>query len=269
MNLQKTVTAIAIFITAIYVPYKIIDKHLNHPDKNWSFVLFGTKFIHGPLGVAIPEVQALQLKAAKEEGYDGQRYAQLATDPFLTDPETLSKALPDPAYRARRIGLPLTAYLFALGNKERALWVYSISNIAFYYLFLGLFIFWKRPKTLKDNLLMCALFLTSGTLISVDRALTDFAAAAFAVVGCVISQNRPKAGASLLSLACLYKETTVLSLFALTPMNALSEWRKSIQKIAIAVGPVFAWALYTKFVFRSELGDVPLLVKTSGGIVLC
>lgn len=100
---------------------------------------------------------------------------------------------------------------------------------------------------------MCSLFLGSGTLISVDRALTDFVAVAFAVVGCLLSRTRPTVGASIFSMACLYKETTVLSILGLTPIKPTSEWWLNVKKAAIAVGPVFVWFLYTKLVFTGQL----------------
>ena len=44
-------------------------------------------------------------------GYDGQFYAQLAVDPLLQSPG-IENALDAPAYRARRILLSWTAYVF-------------------------------------------------------------------------------------------------------------------------------------------------------------
>lgn len=56
-------------------------------------------------------------------GYDGQFYAVLATDPWLTDPATLER-IDTPAYRATRILVPALAWTLALGRPDAALWAY-------------------------------------------------------------------------------------------------------------------------------------------------
>ena len=58
--------------------------------------------------VLMPAVRA-QPSALNAGGYDGQFYAQIACDPTLRDP-ALVPAVDTLAYRARRIGLPATAW---------------------------------------------------------------------------------------------------------------------------------------------------------------
>jgi hypothetical protein len=78
-------------------------------------------------------------------GYDGQFFAALAVDPLLLDANT-PRYLDGPAYRAGRIGLPLAAWIVALGNRRAALIVYPLLTWA-----LSLLGIWVAARWLEED----------------------------------------------------------------------------------------------------------------------
>ncbi|MCF8237962.1 MAG: hypothetical protein K9I85_07375 [Saprospiraceae bacterium] len=180
-------------------------------------------------------------------GYDGQFYAQLALDPSLQDPG-MERAMDRARYRAHRIGLPVMAYLLGFGHAWWTLQIYAALNLVFW--FLLFFILWKTIgfKRIRDVLLACSLLWTTGTLISISKALTDLPAAVISYSAVVL----PSTGwswAILLGIAALFKETTILSFvpaWSSFKQNGLFS-KKTLIQAGLLILPVAMWAIYVQY----------------------
>lgn len=185
-------------------------------------------------------------------GYDGQFYAQLALDPSLQDPE-LIRAMDRARYRARRIGLPALAHVLSFGQSGWTLQVYAALNLFFWFaLFL---ILWKTVgfTHLRDILLAISLLWTTGTLVSISKALTDLPAAVISLSALVL-HGSGWLWVFLLGIAALFKETTVLSFTpALTSFrkNGLFS-KKTLLQTGLLLLPVALWAVYVHYQLPPE-----------------
>jgi hypothetical protein len=206
------------------------------------FVLVGRVFE----ARALPELREARPPVDSERGYDGQFYAQLALDPTLRRPE-LRQALDKPAYRSRRIGLPVLARLLGFGRPEVVLQIYALLNFAFWAALLAAFLRHVGLKRPRDFLLAAALLWNTGTLVSLQRALTDFPAMALGVVA-VWQASRRLAPASLLSAACLVKETSILQILALgRPERERCEATRLLVTWGLVLLPLAAWLAYVSW----------------------
>ncbi len=203
-----------------------------------SIVAFGEKYNASVL----PELSRLQRYVYPDTGYDGQFYAQLAVDPGLGNPG-LARALDNPTYRARRIFLPALSYLIGLGIPNLAVQVYAVINLVFFGLLLGTLIYFTKPKTLKDYLVIMAISWTSGVIVSIARALTDLPASALALLAAFLQGT---GALPLFASAILCKETSVLSILSIAwpfpfgPKNI----GNALLRILIVVIPFAGWVLY-------------------------
>jgi hypothetical protein len=78
------------------------------------------------LGQGVPHPAALAAAPkAGPDGYDGQFYAALATDPLIRRRET-GEALDNPAFRGSRAMIPLLAWTLAAGNPRAAVFAYQL-----------------------------------------------------------------------------------------------------------------------------------------------
>jgi len=105
------------------------------------------------------------------------------------------------------------AYCLGLGKPAWILQVYSLLNVGFWLLLLaalGRFIGFQQPR---DVFLAIAMLWSSGTLISIERALTDLPAAALGVLAVCCSRTWITS-AFLLGSAALCKDTLALSFLA-------------------------------------------------------
>src|SRR5215203_6541393 len=89
-----------------------------------SLVIFGERM----RTTLLPAVSGLPLAFEPGGGYDGQYYAQMATDPLLRNPE-IDRSLDLAPHRARRILFSWTAYLAGLGRPAHIVEAYSWQNI--------------------------------------------------------------------------------------------------------------------------------------------
>jgi len=195
---------------------------------------------------ALPELRESRPPLNSEKGYDGQFYAQLALDPMLRHPE-LRQALDDAPHRPDRIGLPWLAHCLGLGRPAAVLQIYALLNFAFWAALLGMFLLHVGLERPRDLLLATALLWSTGTLVSLDRALTDFPAMALGVMA-VWQTSGQLSPAGLLSAACLIKETSILQI----PVVGWSE--RANLGVARLIGtwalmslPVAAWLLYVRW----------------------
>src|SRR5438128_11101524 len=121
---------------------------------------------------ALPEFQTLNPATFEKEGYDGQFYAQLAIDPLLRNPQ-LARALDGPEYRARRILQPAVAWLLGGGQPAAAVTIYTLLNLAAWYILFTLLLRSQRLATVQGWLCIAAIMLTAGVFSSLARSLTD------------------------------------------------------------------------------------------------
>ena len=246
-ELMKTKYRILIGITIagvlMILPVRIYLAHTTPSDGALGHIYFGEKFQES----ALPEVQSLHLDDLTRSGYDGQFYAQIALRPSLKD-LALLRALDNPSYRARRIGLPFTAYWLGMGKPAWILQIYSVLNYAFWLLLLGVlyrFVGFSRPR---DVLLAVSLLWTTGTLASVVRALPDLPATVLMVLA-VFTSSGWIASALFLSTASLFRETSVLCLAAV-PLREDEPWwdaRRLAKASFIIIVPIALWLLYVHF----------------------
>lgn len=204
-----------------------------------DFIYFGETFS----GRVMPEVAATPHEVWPGDGYDGEFYAQIALDPLLTS-EALPAALDNPVYRARRILMPVLAYLAGLGQPRLVLNAYALLNLVFYlFLAAGLAEF-VNPRTVQSFLCALPLFLGTGTLVSLRRSLTDLPSTVLLLWG-------TWSGSGLFfALSCLCKEAAVINLFPiLDPNRTLST---SLKAIIVAVGPLLIWLFYVQLVLGSK-----------------
>jgi hypothetical protein len=178
------------------------------------------------------------------DGYDGQFFAALATDPLLLRPET-PRMLDAPAYRAGRIGLPLAAWALALGHDRAAVLAYQLLAWT-----LGLLAVWVVARWLEDEgdspWWAAALILSGGVVSTLMGSMPDLAAAALMTFA-LWRHARGRGGvvASLIA-AALVRETAAIAALAV----ALAEIRaRRFRRAALAAGlPLLALAAWRAFV---------------------
>jgi hypothetical protein len=239
---NRTIRVCAIAAVLASVPIIMLAREFDAETGFLGFLELGRRFEVR----ALPELRDSGPPVRSESGYDGQFYAQLALDPTLRRPE-LQRALDVPAYRSRRIGLPVLAHCLGLGRPAAVLQIYALLNFAFWAALLAAFqrrVGLERPR---DLLLAAALLWNTGTLVSVHRALTDFPAMALGVMA-VWQGLRRLSPAGLLGAACLVKETSVLQILAIGwPERADRGVWRLIGTWAVMLLPVTAWLLYVRW----------------------
>jgi hypothetical protein len=179
--------------------------------------------------------------------------------PRLTDP-VLQRAVDKLPYRARRILFEWTAWALGGGNAERAMNVYAFQNLACWLMLAALLLRWFPPSSWGNCFRWAAVLFSFGLIFSVVRALLDgpsllLVAAAMAL----IESGRPWAGALVMGIGGLGKETGVLCASALGPPDSArpGAWASWIGKLALAVLPLAAWMLCLRALLGNG-GDVGL-----------
>lgn len=186
-------------------------------------------------------------------GFDGQFYAQIATDPLLLTPE-IKHALDDPIYRARRIFLSWTAYLLGLGHTPWILQAYAILNILFWFLMLALLIKIICPANLFEWLCILLIVFSTGTLESVRRALTDLPAVYLSLLALYILSKNRAASLGLFTASVLTRETTLLCAPAFLDIKNISSKKfwKQILFLLIPLIVLLAWNFYVLIKFNGH-----------------
>jgi hypothetical protein len=237
-------------ILAIIPGYILLDAY----TKNAGFLkLIYFDNLEGRL--RMPAVGTLPSEVIYASGYDGQFYAQIALCPSLQCPD-LAPALDNPAYRARRIGLPALAWLSGMGQPGAVLQAYALGNAVFWMLLVGLL--WQHTgfKRWRDFLLATSLLLGTGTLTSFARALPDLPSAVLSMAACI-------AGGywlwplMLMAGGSLIKETTVFSFGAVLPsLKNPGDFVRGplIGRLIILLIPLGLWMYYLNIRFAVESG---------------
>lgn len=221
-----------------------------------SLIGFGSRF--APQTVAA--VQALPRHVSRRSsGYDGQFYAQIATDPLLRDPAT-DRAMDDMPLRARRILFAWTAYAAGLARPWWILQAYALQNVVCW-LALSLLLWrWFPPGTAQMTALWIATMFSGGVLWSVRHALLDVPSLLLiAGAAAAVERGRAWVATAVLSVASLGRETNLLALSTLLP--ARWSWRtaaKATLQAAIVVAPLLIWFDYLYSLYRDR-------IYTSGG----
>jgi len=185
-------------------------------------------------------------------GYDGEFYAMLAPDPLLLREDT-AWGLDSPTYRARRVGVPLAAWLLAGGHGETAVRLYQLLCWGLALLGIGVAAAWLRASD-RSPWWALSLVPSAGLAASILRTTPDGAAAGL-ILTALFLHHRDRRRAALLAVtfATLIRETSLLAALAL----AWSEWRDGRRRSAIAFGLV-PLALLTAWQIR-------LMLRFGGG----
>jgi hypothetical protein len=206
-----------------------------------SLILFGENFQPQRL----QRLEGLPIYTFKKSGgYDGQFYAQLAVVGSPFDPG-LHAALDSPAYRSRRILLPLLAHVAGLGRPWWILNAYAALGIVCWLIFASVLALWWFPPGSLENLLRWGgCLFGAGMIVSVTRSLTDgpsMLLLAFAIRA--LERNRRWLGAALLATAAFARETTILCAVAVLPASLRDRrgWIRSVLEGLVCIVPIALW----------------------------
>jgi len=239
----KSLRIAGFLIVLLVVPALILIKHYTPQSGFLRLIYFGQQFKASRL----EEVNNVNPPTTNNAGYDGQFYAQMALDPSLTR-DDFERVLDIPLYRVRRMGLSFLAFCLGLGKPSWILQVYALLNVVFWLLLLaalGRFIGFHR---LRDMLLAIALLWSTGTLTSIERALTDLPAAVLGVLA-VFFNHQWITSAFLLGSAALFKETSALSFTAARwiEKGKRLDLKRIFVSIVIMLLPITLWVVYVHF----------------------
>lgn len=237
------------FIVLLCLPALILVKHHSSEHGFLGLIYFGKAFETSQL----PEVGNRGFKASLPIGYDGQFYAQLALRPALADDDII-EALDNPAYRARRIGLPLLAYVLGGGQPALTLQVYALLNVVFWLILLFVIDRHVGLHLPRNGLLFIVLLWSTGTLASIERSLADFPAVVLGVLA-LLSGRKWFISSLLFGVSGLCKETSVLS-FAAAPWRSKPERvqaRRLATVAAMTLLPIAIWVSYIHFRIPADL----------------
>lgn len=202
-----------------------------------------------------PELRELIRPVSGPIGYDGQFYAVMALCPDLRC-EGMGNRSDAPSYRFRRIGLPFMAWIGAGGRPAVALHLYAVINMLFWLGLLLLLYRYTGFRNSRDRLLAISLLWSAGTLISLERALTDLPAVVLS--SWVAFGWMSRSGSTMvMALALLVKETSLLSLPAMTKGANLMQTLRDRWNWVMAVLVVVPWVLWLGWVFAQFPGGDP------------
>ena len=245
----RPLIGIVLLAVLLVPPIRILLHHYSADDGFIGLIYFGGAFKERVL----PDVKKISPVTKSHWGYDGQYYAQIALRPALTDP-ALARALDNPAYRSRRIGLPFLAFCLGLGKSSWILQIYALLNFGFWLLLLATISRFIGYNSAKDMSIVIALLWSTGALTSVARSLTDFPAVVLGVLA-ILSGSRWWIAATLFGASALVKETSVLS-FAALPWYKKSrnlDVKQLIISTLIMVLPITLWVLYVHVLMPTGL----------------
>src|SRR6478609_2182131 len=182
--------------------------------------------------------------------YDGGYYAQIATNPGLSDP-ALHTAVDDLGYRARRILLSAIAKLIGGSDPVAVLRAYAWLNIPLWFALAALLWSVFPVGDWRGTAAWAAVLFGAGVLFSVRLSLTDLAALVFVTAAVILlERGRPWLAAVFLGVAGLARETAVLGAAALLPsLKERLEGKKIIQlllRLALVALPLLLWLLYVR-----------------------
>ena len=222
-------------------PLLVLHRHFDAHHGFLGMIFFGRNFEQKWL----PEVRALQPPADSARGYDGQLYAQLVLDPALRRPE-LAAALDVPSYRARRIALPALASGLGLGRTGWSLQAYALLNLPFWAALAWGVVRYTGARRWRDAALAASLLAGTGSLVSVERALTDLPAAVLCAFAVLFRGGAGWAQGVSLAAAALTKETSLLCFPAAGwPADGGPRgWARAVVQWILMAAPLALWMAY-------------------------
>ncbi len=224
------------------------------PGKGFTYLIeFGDR----SNATYLPELKAVNhYEQRQSSGYDGQYYAQIAMDPHLSHPQ-LKEAVPDLAYRARRILFCWTAYGLAGGDPVSALHIYAIQNIVAWFLLALLLLKWFPPNQWGNFFRWFSVLFTFGLTMSVRKALLDGPTLVIITLTIALLEwDKPWLAALCGGLSGLAKETSALIIGAFIPLGKNTKpWLKIVGQIIIILLPIGLWILVLTH-YTAEAGGV-------------
>lgn len=244
---QRSNLALAIFLLVLAaLPVKMLyDSYV----PGFGF-LHTIHFSHRLSHYLDPEIREITREVAGPVGYDGQFYAVMAMCPDLQC-EGMGYRSDAPGYRFRRIGLPALAWMLGLGMPLWALHVYAVIDLFFW---IGLLLLIQRYTGfhgIRDKILAISLLWSAGTLISLERALTDLPAVVLTSWVASGLLRRSWGGVGM-AMALLVKETSLLSMPALLRGNDGVEMvrdRKNWIRGGLTLLPLVLWLGWVNALF--------------------
>jgi hypothetical protein len=210
-----------------------------------------------------------RLHVFDSDGYDGQYYWRLATNPSVLQPEHYRGVELDSVLRDSRIAYPTLAWLLSFGQPGLAAWALVAVNV------LAL-----AALGAAGALLACthgrspwwglALASSSGLVMAISRDLNEATMVAGLVAGvALLSMRRPAWASVCWLLACLAHEQALLCVLPFAAWSLVGHvrtrtWRPVLTDAPwlVALAGFGAWQLFC----RAVVGSVPVLA--SGGASL-
>jgi len=228
---------------------------------------------HFPLP-RVPALAGVPVATVPGNGYDGQYYSQLAVQPDVRLP-AVRAALDNPAYRARRILLILTAHILGGGNPSLTLEIYALQNVVVWLALGWLMLREVDPISgLPRAAVWSACMLGIGSLDNIRMGLVDLAPVLMFAAGvALVRSGRPRGAVAALALAGLTRETSLLGGALLAPVTdgrsgarpGPGRWLRAAARWALAAAPVLLWTAWLRhnvpasgLPFRGNFGWPPL-----------
>lgn len=200
------------------------------------------RFGHAFDGRRLPAVEKLPVAVVPGPGYDGQFYAQLAVQPDVTSPE-IQHALDLPAYRARRILLPLIAHIAGAGDPWLTLQSYALINPLCWLLLAWCWWRWLPEHGARGTVVWLLCLLSLGTLDSIRFSLTELPMLLCLVLAVrALEGKRPALAALAFTAAGFIRETALFALAAFQPTGPATR-RRAWLTAAVCAAPVALWCL--------------------------
>ncbi len=242
-------------LAAGWVLAKVSDYYVPH----YGFTSLISVGEEPPQGIDWPNDRDVSVyRHFRSPGYDAQYYAQIAIDPALQDP-MLEKSIDNLPYRARRILLPWTAYLFGLGQSNWVMNVFALQNVACWFVLGWLLLRWFPPTEPDRAVRWLGIMMSIGVLFSVFAALVDAPSLLLLALGLRwIETGHPWRATAVLAVGGLAKETNLLGAAGLAPADwrAWRDWRAAVLRgMAVAV-PFVIWFVVLKLRFGNTGGGL-------------
>ena len=248
--LNLSVAALGLAYLAALASFAWTCSQFYLPGKGFTYLIeFGDRMNASYL----PELRAVNhYEDPDSTGYDAQYYAQIAMRPRLSDP-VLRDAVDNLEYRARRILFCWTAYALAGGNPIWALQIYSVQNIAAWFLLAFLLLRWFPPVNWGNWARWAGVLFSFGLCVSVRKSLVDGPSLLLIAAGmALLESRRPWLAAAVFGVSGLGKETNILSGATLAPSeNSGSGWLKAAGRGLVVVLPIAVWT----WILARWLGD--------------
>lgn len=204
----------------------------------------------------LPAVMAVPHHIVRQSsGYDGQFYAQMATDPLLRDP-AIDRAMDDAPLRARRILFSWTAYGLGLGRPQWILQAYALQNVLCWVVLSALLLRWFPLVNGRMIALWLGTLFTGGLIWSVRSALLDGPSLMLLALGMLaLEKGHWWMSAAIFGVSGLGRETNVLSVAAqVRPTNLTLRARAAqLGQVALIVLPLTIWFDYIYSIYRTLL----------------